>query len=58
MKKSDAIAAFGSSRQLAVSLGISAQSVHKWPEIIAEPRASQVREAIRAKIARLGEMVS
>jgi hypothetical protein len=35
MKKSDAIAAFGSSRQLAVSLGISAQSVHQWPEIIA-----------------------
>jgi len=58
MKKSEAIEAFGSSRQLAAALGITGQSVHQWPDVIPEPRASHVREAIRAKIARLVEIVA
>jgi DNA-binding transcriptional regulator YdaS (Cro superfamily) len=51
MQKSEAIKSFGSSRHLASALGISPQAVHQWPDVISEPRASHIREAIRAKIA-------
>lgn len=58
MQKSEAIKAFGSSRQLAVALGITAQAVHQWPDTIAEPRASQIREAIRRKVSELLVLVA
>jgi hypothetical protein len=57
MQKSEAIKAFGSSRQLAVAIGVTASAVHQWPDTIAEPRASQVREAIRARIGELQRIV-
>ncbi len=57
MKKDDAIEAFGGTTALADAVGITRAAVHAWPDVIPEPRASQVREAIRAKAARLMEMV-
>jgi hypothetical protein len=57
MDKAKAIAAFGTIRHLAAATGLTYEAVRQWPEIIPEPRASQVREAIRAKAAQLLEMV-
>lgn len=58
MKKSDAIEAFGSSRLLAASMGITLQAVHQWGETVPEPRASQIREAIRRKIVKLKALLA
>jgi len=57
MDKSKAIEAFGTIRHLAAATGVSYEAVRQWPATITEPRASQVREAIRAKAAQLLEMV-
>lgn len=43
MKKSDAIAAFGSVAALARELKVTVQAVYKWPEEIPEPRAYELR---------------
>lgn len=57
MDKAKAIEAFGTIRHLAAAAGVTYEAVRQWPSIIPEPRASQVREAIRAKAAHLLEMV-
>ena len=57
MDKSKAIEAFGTIRHLAAAAGVTYEAVRQWPVIIPEPRASQVREAIRAKVAALQELV-
>ena len=36
MKKADAIKHYGTQRGLALAMGISAQAVGKWPEIVPE----------------------
>lgn len=57
MDKNAAIEAFGGVTNLAKALGVTRPAIHQWPDTITEPRASQVREAIRAKIVKLGELV-
>lgn len=57
MDKAKAIEAFGTVRHLATAAGVTYEAVRQWPAIIPEPRASQIREAIRAKIVQLEEMV-
>lgn len=57
MDKRQAIEAFGTQGNLARVLHVSSEAVRQWPETVPEPRASQIREAIRAKIVRLQELV-
>jgi len=57
MDKQKSIEAFGGPVALANVLGIRRQSLDKWPPTVPEPRASQIREAIRAKIIALQELV-
>lgn len=57
MEKQKAIDAIGTQAKLALILGVSSEAVRQWPEILPEPRASQIREAIRAKIVALQELV-
>lgn len=57
LTKSACFEAFGDAKLISELLGISIPTIYEWPEIIPEPRASQVRWAIRAKAAQLVEMV-
>lgn len=57
MIKRQAIEAFGTQGNLARVLNVSSEAVRQWPEVVPEPRASQIREAIRAKIVALQELV-
>jgi len=57
MKKSEVIAQFGTMAALASAIGVSARAIAQWPEEVPAHRAAQIREAIRAKIGQLEEMV-
>lgn len=45
--KQVAINAFGSVLELSKALKITRSAIYQWPEEVAEPRASHVREAAR-----------
>jgi len=57
MQKDKAVKAFGSQLLLARTIGVTSETVRLWPSTIPDHRASQVREAIRAKIVELQELV-
>ena len=49
MRKSEVIAAFGTARNLAESLGITEQSVSQWGEDVPELRAFQIRQIMQER---------
>ena len=51
MKKSEAIAAFGSVAGLAQACKVSVQAIYKWPDEVPELRAYQIRALIAARAA-------
>lgn len=57
MKTEEAVKRYGSKYRLAQLLGITRQAVGQWGEEVPAHRAAQIREAIRAKIGQLEEMV-
>lgn len=45
MKKSEAIALFGSTKELSAALGITPQAVYQWPDTLSPEKADRVRGA-------------